>query len=67
MSAEELTAVTDSLSQGAKRFLAGQHTTTKQLKLHPEPTSDFLTIQREFFLGAGYFYFFFLTAVCLNA
>lgn len=55
MSAEELTAVTDCLSQGAKRFLAGQHTTTKQLKLHLEPTSDFLTVQREFFLEAGYF------------
>lgn len=55
MSAEELTVITDSLSQGAKRFLAGQHTTTKQVKLHPEPTSDFLTIPREFFWRAGYF------------
>lgn len=55
MSAEELTVITDSLSQGAQRFLAGQHTTTKKVKLHPEPTSDFLTIPREFFWRAGYF------------
>lgn len=59
MSAEELAAATDSLSQGAKGFLAGQHTTKNQLKLHPEKTSDFLTIPREFFGGQVIFNFFF--------
>lgn len=55
MSAEELTAVIDSLSQGVKRFQAGQHKATKQVKLHPEPASDFLTISREFFLESRLF------------
>lgn len=55
MSAEELTVITDSLSQGAQRFLAGQHTTTKQVKLHPEPTSDFSYHPKGVFLEGSYF------------
>lgn len=66
MSAEELAAATDSLSQGAKGFLAGQHRRTNQLKLHLEQTSDFSIIPREFFGGQVIFNFF-LIAAYLNA